>query len=74
MAIKSEELKTGCIAKAASNEPVFVLRAQDKLAPALVRQWASKAEVFGQCPPEKIAEARALADAMEAWPARKYPD
>lgn len=39
MAIKSEELKSGCIAKAADDEPVFVLRAQDKTAPYVVKMW-----------------------------------
>ena len=73
MAIKSKELESGCITKAADNEPLFVLRAQDMLAPSLVRMWAIDAEQAG-CPKEKVLEALALADAMEAWPNRKYPD
>jgi hypothetical protein len=59
--------------KAADNEPIFVLRAQDMLTPALVRLWADLAAMHG-CPAAKIEEARQLADQMEAWPARKYPD
>lgn len=73
MAIKSAELVSGCFAKAADDEPLFVLRAQDKCAPQHVRDWADHAELRG-CSPEKVAEARALADQMEAWPTRKYPD
>ena len=73
MAIKSEELKSGCIAKAADDEPVFVLRAQDRLAPALVRAWAALAKECG-CGDAKVAESIKLADAMESWPRRKFPD
>lgn len=73
MAIKSEELVRGCIAKASDDEPVFVLRAQDLLAPQLVRLWAERADLHG-CGPEKVEEAYKLADAMERWPNRKFPD
>lgn len=62
-----------CLAKAAPDEPIFVLRAQDKLAPEIVRAWAIRAEAHG-CAPEKLREAYALAEAMEQWPTRKYPD
>ena len=63
----------GCLGKAADDEPVFVLRAQDKLAPGLIELWAEGAEGH-RCAPEKVAEARALAARMRAWPNRKYPD
>lgn len=62
-----------CLRKAAINEPIFVLRAQDKLAPMLVRLWAQAAEIAG-CPSHKCDEAMDLADAMEVWPNRKFPD
>lgn len=58
---------------AGSEEPIFVLRGQDKAAPATVRAWAAIADALG-APPEKVAEARAIADAMEAWPFKKVPD
>jgi hypothetical protein len=61
------------LAKVADDEPIFVLRAQDQLAPALVRAWADFAEMSG-CPDEKVAEARLCANQMQAWPRRKYPD
>ena len=62
-----------CFNKAADNEPLFVLRAQDQLAPDLVDRWASilRAEGGNEA---KVAEARALAAAMRAWPTKKLPD
>lgn len=63
----------GCLGKAADDEPVFILRGQDVLAPDLVDYWADDAEANG-CGPEKVAEARELAAKMRAWPRRKYPD
>jgi hypothetical protein len=62
-----------CLAKVSAEEPIFVLRAQDRLAAYVVRQWALLAEIAG-CPPEKVAAARLLADRMEQWPVRKIPD
>lgn len=73
MSTKADEAKAGCFASAADNEPVFVLRAQDKLAPELVRRWAHEAELNG-CPHGKIMRALETADAMENWPNRKFPD
>lgn len=79
----------GCLGKAQHDEPVFVLRAQDKLSPNLVRQWAEAAAVQLEerrlliTTPEynssrsKIAEAYELAAEMEAWQMNnrsKYPD
>jgi hypothetical protein len=61
------------LVKARDDEPIFVLRAQDMLAPALVRRWADEAERAG-CPAVKVIEARTIADAMERWPTRKLPD
>jgi len=81
MATKKEELEKalrgeGCLGKAADDEPVFILRAQDKLAAAIVREWAERlyaAAPFGTRN-EKIDEARRLADAMDRWRTRKLPD
>lgn len=74
MAIKSIEAVSGCFAGAADDEPLFVLRAQDLLAAAIVREWAEQAHHTGRVSRQKINEALALADQMEAWPNRKYPD
>lgn len=62
-----------CLQKAADDEPIFVLRAKDKLAPIVVRLWAELAELHG-CPKPKVMEAHALAVKMEGWPTRKFPD
>lgn len=62
-----------CLHKLQPNEPFFVLRAQDLLAPHLVEQWAMNAEKQG-CDPAKVQEARRCALHMMAWKGRKYPD
>jgi len=56
-----------------TKEATFTLRGRDRLAAGLVRLWASRAEAHG-CRPEKVAEARACADAMEQTPGRHWPD
>ena len=72
---KKEELENpnSCINKTADNESIFVLRSQDLLAPTLVRLWADRAASAG-CPTDKVEEARRLADAMDQWPNRRYPN
>jgi hypothetical protein len=65
-----------CYDNAGENEPIFVLRAQDVLAPELVREWAFRAAHAGT-PTEKVAEARMLADTMDDWQIanmKKVPD
>ena len=63
----------GCLGKAADDEPVFILRAQDMLAADLVDKWANEANALG-CPWDKVHEAKELAQAMREWPRRKNPD
>ena len=53
--------------RAAQDEPLFVIRAKDKLSASMVRLWAETAAMTGAHEPEKIREARALAEAMETW-------
>lgn len=65
-----------CLLKAGDDEPIFVLRAQDRLAPHVVRHWAKLAEASGT-PSAKVEEARALAELMTDWAmehASKTPD
>lgn len=64
---KADELRsnTSCLNKAANDEPLFVLRAKDPVAPMTVRLWASMAEGIHE--QEKIDEAIATADQMERW-------
>jgi hypothetical protein len=66
----------GCLGRADDDEPLFILRAQDRLAPTLVRLWASLA-ILHDCP--KALDALALADQMDDWGRRrpgrvKWPD
>lgn len=56
--------------KVGDKEPIFVLRAQDITAPAVVQFWAI---LNAQCP-EKRAEAYECAKAMANWPTRKLAD
>jgi hypothetical protein len=56
------------------DEPVFVLRAQGKLAPQIVQRWIyCAAEKLGWSSP-KVIQAEEVAQAMQAWPTKKYPD
>jgi hypothetical protein len=69
----------GALGKAADDEPVFVLRAQDCLAADLVDKWAIFARVGMpsagvEASGHKINEAVQIADAMRNWPKHKQPD
>lgn len=55
-----------CHANAEPDEEMFILLARDVHAPATVRHWADLREARGG-KPEKVAEARACADRMDAW-------
>lgn len=58
------------------DEPVFLLRAQDATAPAVVRTWADMAEAAG-ADARIVLAARHQAFAMESWQAAfgsKTPD
>jgi len=66
MATKTEELADGCLSKVAEDEPVFVLRANDRLAPLVVMDWIAKAEMMG-VPKEKIEGANDLLIKMWEW-------
>lgn len=68
-----------CLAKVDEDEPIFVLRAQDRLAPALIREWVNRAKQASSLGARRTEEALQVADAMEEWqkahPGRvKYPD
>lgn len=63
----------GCLGKAADDEPVFILRGNDVLAGPLVRMWVELARLGG-CDQDKLDEANDLAEVMEEWPTRKWPD
>jgi len=66
--IKSQEIADpqSCLNRAADDEPVFVLRAKDPLAPTAIIEWAESASNQG-LHADKIREALACADAMQQW-------
>jgi hypothetical protein len=73
---KLDELSApdSCLNKAADDEPLFVLRANDELAPDVVRHWVGRYDLAKGGPGrmtaaqnKKCAEAMALARQMEAW-------
>jgi hypothetical protein len=55
-----------CYANAKPDEPMFVLLGRDPMAGVLVRQWAAWREARGESK-EKVAEARACADSLDAY-------
>jgi hypothetical protein len=61
-----------CLNKAAVDEPIFVLRAKDPAASQTVRLWAVMA--YRNHEPEKLDEARALADMMDKWRQANIPE
>lgn len=63
----------GCLGKAADNEPVFILRAQDIHAADLVEKWAIWCRA-GNTNSDKVDEAFRIAEEMREWPNRKQPD
>jgi hypothetical protein len=74
--IKSRELiGPSCLTAAATDEPIFVLRANDELAPMIIRAWAEayfeskKDAKFNVTDVQraKYREAIALANEMERW-------
>jgi hypothetical protein len=85
MSITARELREatargeGPLAKAADDEPVFLLRAQDCLAANLVDTWVIQMSVGvpavgGRDMAHKVSEAREIADQMRLWPVHKTPD
>ena len=71
MATKAEVLEAlqndcGCLGRAALDEPVFILRAQDKLAPRVVVWWAHLADQAGYSE-DKVRGALILAKQMADW-------
>ncbi|HXK19943.1 MAG TPA: hypothetical protein VNG33_19165 [Polyangiaceae bacterium] len=55
------------------DEPVFLLRGQDKLAADVVLVYAAAAEAAGASP-ELVRLCREHAEKMKAWPKKKVPD
>jgi hypothetical protein len=54
-------------------EPVFILRGRDTLAPLAVLRWSELAEQKGVSE-EKVCSAIAVSHEMRKWPANRLPD
>lgn len=65
-----------CLQKAADDEPIFVLRAQDKTAATLIRIWvAINNDTNPFISADKLKSALQVADEMEQYNCkRKFPD
>lgn len=59
--------------KIPADEPVFMVRAQDKNAASTARYWAELNDL-DDGDPRLSALARKHADLMDAWPVKKIPD
>lgn len=55
------------------DEPLFVLRARDRLAAGCVRAWISACDKIGGVPTPKTTEVAMLANAMDDWPVKQTP-
>jgi hypothetical protein len=57
-----------------ADEPVFLLRGQDRTAAAVVRHWADLNAQLPDHDPKAVELARAHADLMDKWPTHKTAD
>lgn len=66
--IKRDELSdpSSCLNTAAEDEPLFVLRANDELAPEIIRVWITRS-IIRSMHLRRLEEAELLAQKMEAW-------
>lgn len=74
MATKAQGVS--CYDKAAPDEPLFVLRAHDRLAPQIVLEWARTAFDIGVSA-QKVADALNCVNDMRDWQEKngmKVPD
>lgn len=60
-----------CFLRAADNEPIFVLRAQDMTAPAVIRDWINRNPQLFLASRQ---DAERIAMQMLEWPKRKMAD
>lgn len=58
----------------AADEPVFLLRAQDRTAAATLRHWAALNHNLSDHDPHAIQLALDHANLMDAWPSKKTAD
>lgn len=63
--LKADVLKQ--LEKIPDDEPIFLLRARDRIASTIVRTWAAKAMIDYGCNAAKVDGAQQVAKAMERW-------
>jgi hypothetical protein len=78
MTLAEQRQAGSCQSRAAIDEPIFILRAQDVLAPRVVVRWAHLAEQ-ADAPLDKVQGALKRAKEMADWQAQnpdrvKVPD
>lgn len=56
------------------DEPVFLLRAQDRHAAATLRYYAGRLSIDPKVDPDMVKMIKDHADAMDEWPVKKPPD
>ena len=56
-----------------ADEPVFVLRAKDRLSAPAIQAYAEMAQDAG-CTPEFVESAQSAGDTLASWPTKKLPD
>ena len=67
MGTKNNPGQFDCYAKAAPDEPIFILRSSDPIAPMLVELWADIVKLNGSQPDKKIQEALKCAEDMKKY-------
>lgn len=70
---KATKWASTCLQKAGLFEPIFVLRAQDKLAYQTIEHWVELATASG-CDSLKVRGAKKDLEAFDKWPTKKLPD
>lgn len=67
MTTASDEMAgRGVLGRCLPDEPVFVLRARDLIAPYAAMRWINLARDMGMVP-ARVADAQAAIDAMHRW-------
>lgn len=61
-----------CLNKADADEPLFILRAKDPIAPLVVRAWAMLSQQLRAHSGQKCYEAVIVAEDMEEWRTRMH--
>lgn len=61
-----------CLSRAEMDEPIFILRANDPIAPIVVRLWASISQSMEAHKKDKTTGAWLISHEMQAWYEKQY--